>query len=68
MLLMGHPVNVKKITHEFYIEKIFEEKQRQAEENAKKQAKAMNDAKMAEMGIGKTGAWECSNQDYLTWF
>jgi len=39
---MGNPVNKKKISHEFYIEKIFEEKQRKAEEQNKLNAKAKN--------------------------
>ena len=35
MVALGTPVNRKKLTHEFYIEKIFEEKQKIAEETAK---------------------------------
>jgi hypothetical protein len=37
MLILGAQVNKKKLTHEFYIEKISEEKQRQFEEEAKLQ-------------------------------
>ena len=46
MLLLGAQVNKKKMTHEFYIEKISEEKQRKFEEEAKQQQKAANEAKM----------------------
>ena len=35
MLLRGATVNKKKLTHEFYVEKIAEERQRQAEKAAK---------------------------------
>jgi hypothetical protein len=35
------------MTHEFYVEKISEEKQRQAEANVKLLAKQENDAKLA---------------------
>lgn len=46
MLILGAQVNKKKLTHEFYIEKISEEKQRKAEEEAKNQQKIANEAKM----------------------
>ena len=38
MLYFGAIVNEKKLTHEFYVEKISEEKQRIAEEQAKEKA------------------------------
>ena len=40
MLFFGAKVNQKKLTHEFYVEKISEEKQRMAEEQAKKEQQA----------------------------
>jgi hypothetical protein len=46
MLILGAQVNKKKLTHEFYIEKISEEKQRQAEEAAKAAQKQANEAKI----------------------
>ena len=46
MLILGAQVNKKKLIHEFYIEKISEEKQRKAEEEAKLQQKLANEAKM----------------------
>jgi hypothetical protein len=46
MLILGAAVNKKKLTHEFYVEKISEEKQRKAEEEAKVQQKIANEAKM----------------------
>ena len=46
MLILGANVNKKKLTHEFYIEKISEEKQRLAEEAAKAAQKAANEAKI----------------------
>ena len=42
MLFVGAIVNRKKLTHEFYVEKISEEKQRQAEAEAKRIAKEAN--------------------------
>jgi membrane protein insertase Oxa1/YidC/SpoIIIJ len=42
MLWVGSAVNKKKLTHEFYVEKISEEKQRQAEGEAKRLAKEAN--------------------------
>ena len=42
MLAVGAVVNRKKLTHEFYVEKISEEKQRQAEAEAKRIAKEAN--------------------------
>jgi hypothetical protein len=42
MLAVGSVVNRKKLTHEFYVEKISEEKQRQAEGEAKRIAKEAN--------------------------
>ena len=51
MLFFGAKVNKKKLTHEFYTEKISEEKQRQAEEQAKDQARIDAEAKIA--GISK---------------
>lgn len=46
MLVLGAQVNKKKLTHEFYIEKISEEKQRQQEEEDKRQQKIKNEAKV----------------------
>ena len=46
MVALGTPVNRKKLTHEFYIEKIFEEKQKIAEESNKKLAKEANEKKL----------------------
>ena len=45
MLFLGAKVNKKKLTHEFFIEKISEEKQRQTEEKARAAQKAANEAK-----------------------
>ena len=45
MLFFGSQVNVLKITHEFYMEKISEEKQRQSEIMEREAAKAANEAK-----------------------
>ena len=42
MLCVGASVNQRKLTHEFYVEKISEEKQRQAEAEAKRVAKEAN--------------------------
>lgn len=42
MLAFGAVVNRKKLTHEFYVEKISEERQRQAEAEAKRIAKEAN--------------------------
>jgi hypothetical protein len=42
MLFMGAKVNKKKLCHEFYVEKISEEKQRQAEAESKRLAKEAN--------------------------
>lgn len=53
MLMVGAGVNAKKVTHEFWIEKISEEKLRLAEDQAKAAQKAANEAKMAEAGILK---------------
>lgn len=53
MLILGAQVNRKKLTHEFYMEKISEERQRKLEEEAKLQQKLANEAKMAAMGIQK---------------
>jgi len=47
MLIYGANVNKKKLTHEFYMEKISAEKLRQAEEQAKAAQKAANEAQMA---------------------
>lgn len=46
MVIFGSMVNAQKTTHEFYTECISAEKQRQAEEAAKNNAKKMNDAKI----------------------
>lgn len=46
MLIYGSGVNKKKVTHEFYMEKISAEKLRQAEEQAKAAQKAANEANM----------------------
>ena len=45
MLVVGAGVNTKKITHEYYAEKISEEKIKQAEKQAKANAKAAHEAK-----------------------
>ena len=45
MLFFGAQVNKKKLTHEFYIEKISEEAQRQEEERAKKEQAEANAGK-----------------------
>ena len=45
MLCVGAAVNKKKLTHDYYAEKISEEKQRQAESAIKAQAKAAHEAK-----------------------
>jgi len=47
MLAYGAGVNKKKMTHEFYVEKISAEKLRIQEEQAKHAQKAANDAKIA---------------------
>jgi len=52
MLIYGAGVNKKKVTHEFYMEKISAEKLRQAEDQAKAAQKAANEANMAK-GIMK---------------
>ena len=49
MLFLGAKVNRKKLTHEFYMEKISEEKQKQTEEKAKAAQKAANEAKRSKM-------------------
>ena len=48
MLVYGAQVNKKKLTHEFYIEKISAEKLRIQEEQARAAQKAVNDAKIKE--------------------
>ena len=45
MLFVGAKVNKKKITHDYYAEKISEERVRQAEAQAKMAAKAAHEAK-----------------------
>merc|ERR1711918_142674 len=45
MLVVGAGVNKKKITHDYYAEKISEERVRQAEQQAKLAAKAAHEAK-----------------------
>ena len=45
MLFFGSQVNALKLTHEFYQEKISEEKQRQSEIQEREAAKAANEAK-----------------------
>ena len=45
MLFVGAQVNTKKITHEYYAEKISEEKIKQAEKQARANAKAAQEAK-----------------------
>ena len=49
MLAVGAIVNKKKITHEFYTEKISEEKQKKAEVQAKAAAKAANQERLAQL-------------------
>lgn len=53
MLILGAGVNRKKLTHEFYTEKISEEKQRLSEEQAKKEQNERNEAVKANEGITK---------------
>ena len=66
MLFLGAKVNKLKLTHEFYIEKISEEKQRQAEEKARAAQKAANEAKRALNWEGYEYKWEIwILQDYL---
>ena len=52
MLCLGATVNKKKITHDYYAEKISEERVRQAEQQAKMAAKAAHEAKKL------TSAWD----------
>ena len=47
MLILGARVNKQKLTHEFYMEKISEETQRQKDERAKADNKAAQEAKVA---------------------
>ena len=47
MLFLGAGVNRKKLTHEFYQEKISEENQKQKDERAKAVQKAKEEAKKA---------------------
>jgi len=47
MLILGARVNKQKLTHEFYMEKISEENQRQRDERAKAENKANQEAKAA---------------------
>lgn len=54
MLIFGSTVNAKKVSHEFYQEKISEEKLRLAEEQARASQKAANEAKLREQGIMKS--------------
>jgi len=46
MLYAGASVNRKKVTHEYYMEKISAEKLRLEEEQAKAAQKAVNEAKL----------------------
>lgn len=52
MLFLGAKVNKKKLTHEFFLEKISEEKQRQTEEKARAAQKAANEAKRSNHWLG----------------
>jgi len=66
MLMVGAGVNQKKVTHEFWVEKISEEKLRLAEDQAKAAQKAANEAKMAEMGIQKNWIrWQLNTLNHL---
>ena len=47
MLILGARVNKQKLCHEFYLEKISEENQRQKDERAKAENKAAQEAKVA---------------------
>ena len=61
MIIFGTSVNKLKLTHEFYQEKISEEKQRKAEIQAKEAAKHAAEAKRL---------WDCmrtTNEDYDRW-
>jgi len=53
MLMYGSGVNKKKVTHEYYMEKISEEKLRMADDQAKAAQKAAHEA-AAEAGIMKS--------------
>lgn len=64
--MVGAGVNAKKVTHEFWIEKISEEKLRLAEDQAKAAQKAANEAKMAEAGILKNWfQWKLNTLNHL---
>jgi len=52
MLILGARVNKQKLTHEFYMEKISEESQRQKDDRAKAENKAAQEAK-----ANATKAW-----------
>jgi len=54
MLFMGAKVNKKKLTHEFWTEKILEEEQRLQEMKDRAEQKAANDAKLAAMDMQKS--------------
>lgn len=64
--MVGAGVNAKKVTHEFWVEKISEEKLRLAEDQAKAAQKAANEAKMAEAGILKNWIpWQLNTLNHL---
>ena len=50
VIIQGAMVNKKKLTHEFYCEKISEEKQRQSEQAAQDAQRVENEAKLAVAG------------------
>ena len=61
MVIYGNSINDKKLTHEFYQEKISEEKQRQAEKQAKEAQHAANEAKIAGMKKWKKNSCKFSS-------
>lgn len=65
MLIMGAGVNKKKLTHEFYMEKISEEKQRMAEEQAKEAQKRANKAAMNEYEAQISKQWEFCHKQFI---
>jgi len=60
MLLLGAKVNKQKLTHEFYLEKISEETQRQKDERAKADNKAAQEAKVAASTNMWVAEWKVS--------
>ena len=70
MLIYGSGVNKKKVTHEFYQEKISAEKLRQAEEQAKAAQKAANAANLAKWESWtklSEGSWNRNSLAHFEW-